>query len=802
MSKPSGKLAKTSNFESNVKVRLKSFIVDADSGIHFNLYRYFQIPPPKSIISDNDTKISIPLICEAECAIYCNGKSLTCPIILYSTQVKIENHKLPEILPDYNVSRRQFVFNWDRDVEFPIFISELPVDSIIGFKFFAKAFNTDRKFVGQTQLRFFTCSTIPRLRLGFFPLVFDGTRPTKLSKHIRRLYTGKDIEVSTLDSHLQLINSTLHPKDADLFYRSIFTPSEPLKLSKFSQFVHIYIESPCPDPTTIILHTLSAPPRKPPSHLNPSQRLYYDLTHSAVGFKSSSFKDPKATKQLEKIKSYGPFAELQPMDVNCLHNNMRECFKDQALMPALFRAIKWENEDERAKIEKKLIDRETIDVEYALEFFTDLYNIKCVRQFAVRSCRKMSHQQILLYLPQILQATKCQYTEGLDDILVFHALEDPIFASYLYWNAQVEKTAFASLLQKLTTQITGEVKQQLEDEIDLNRRLYDLLQNHPKAPPTVIRDTIRDLLNNDPVHSQLKSFKPTRLPLDPSLFVVGIDVTDVKVFKSKLCPVCLAFKLQKGGIYRVIFKIGDDMRQDQLILQLFEVMDHIFKSASMQLNITAYMTLAFSETFGCCQFIENSRAILDIAKDGMNILQFLANPDGIVDKSKIDIFTESLAAYSVMTYVLKIGDRHDNNILVTKDGRLLHIDYGFILGDVTKPFTPPLKLSKEMIETIGANGMQKLCDWACPAFNSLRKRARLILVLIELMFTAPLECFQNNPKRRLQQVENCLLLKCTEIEASNSLQATFAQSLNSKMQVFWDAVHTVAVSTNGASAEQ
>ena len=107
-----------------------------------------------------------------------------------------------------------------------------------------------------------------------------------------------------------------------------------------------------------------------------------------------------------------------------------------------------------------------------------------------------------------------------------------------------------------------------------------------------------------------------------------------------------------------------------------------------------------------------------------------------------------------------------------------------------------------MIETIGANGMQKLCDWACPAFNSLRKRARLILVLIELMFTAPLECFQNNPKRRLQQVENCLLLKCTEIEASNSLQATFAQSLNSKMQVFWDAVHTVAVSTNGASAEQ
>ena len=170
---------------------------------------------------------------------------------------------------------------------------------------------------------------------------------------------------------------------------------------------------------------------------------------------------------------------------------------------------------------------------------------------------------------------------------------------------------------------------------------------------------------------------------------------------------------------------------------------------------------------------------------------------------KIELFTESLAAYSVMTYVLKIGDRHDNNILVTRDGHLLHIDYGFILGDVTKPFTPPLKLSREMVDTIDPeNGLQKICDWACPAFNSLRKRARLILVLIELMFTAPLECFQQNPMRRLSQVENSLLLNCTEIEAINSLQATFSESLSSKMQVLWDVVHSVAVSTNGPDADR
>jgi phosphatidylinositol 3-kinase len=218
------------------------------------------------------------------------------------------------------------------------------------------------------------------------------------------------------------------------------------------------------------------------------------------------------------------------------------------------------------------------------------------------------------------------------------------------------------------------------------------------------------------------------------------------------------------------------------------------------LPITVYRTLAFSASFGCCQFIENSKAIRDINAANQKIRDFLKE-DGDPMEAKIEKFTASLAAYCVMTYVLKIGDRHDNNILVTRDGRLLHIDYGYILGDVTKPFTPPLKLSTEMIETIGSDGLQRICGWAGPAFNSLRKRARLVLVLIELMFTAPLSCFQQNPMRRLQQVENCLLLKCTEIEAINSLQATFSESLNSRMQVLWDTVHVFALGANPSSAD-
>lgn len=70
------------------------------------------------------------------------------------------------------------------------------------------------------------------------------------------------------------------------------------------------------------------------------------------------------------------------------------------------------------------------------------------------------------------------------------------------------------------------------------------------------------------------------------------------LFKSALMPSKLTFLTTEGTEYVAIFKYGDDLRQDQLILQMITLMDKLLQKEKLDLKLTPYRVLATSTRHG------------------------------------------------------------------------------------------------------------------------------------------------------------------------------------------------------------
>lgn len=57
------------------------------------------------------------------------------------------------------------------------------------------------------------------------------------------------------------------------------------------------------------------------------------------------------------------------------------------------------------------------------------------------------------------------------------------------------------------------------------------------------------------------------------------------------------------------------------------------------------------------------------------LMQTFGEPESETYKAAVDAFTRSLAAYSVICYILQLKDRHNGNVLIDNQGRKLHASF-------------------------------------------------------------------------------------------------------------------------------
>lgn len=128
--------------------------------------------------------------------------------------------------------------------------------------------------------------------------------------------------------------------------------------------------------------------------------------------------------------------------------------------------------------------------------------------------------------------------------------------------------------------------------------------------------------------SNLSSMAPLPLPLNARIEVTGIIAEKSSVFKSNMFPMLLYFQCHDGTEYPVIFKDGDDMRQDQLVIQLFTLMDRLLRKENLDLKLTAYDVLATGPAQGMVQFVPSKPIAAIISENGALLNYLRANyPD-------------------------------------------------------------------------------------------------------------------------------------------------------------------------------
>ena len=186
--------------------------------------------------------------------------------------------------------------------------------------------------------------------------------------------------------------------------------------------------------------------------------------------------------------------------------------------------------------------------------------------------------------------------------------------------------------------------------------------------------------------------------------------------------------------YSVIFKSGDDLRQDQLIIVMIRLFDSLLKAEGLDLCLTPYSILATSPTTGLVEFVKGSMPISAVLAKHGNIQDFFQATNQLEDIPNVrETYIRSCAGYCVITYILGIGDRHLDNIMMLPQGRFFHIDFGFIFGRDPKPMPPAFRLTQSMVDGFGGEeGFRKFKRLCGQVYNLLRRSAGLVINLLHL----------------------------------------------------------------------
>ncbi|KAM4571776.1 phosphatidylinositol 4,5-bisphosphate 3-kinase catalytic subunit delta isoform 2-T2 [Fundulus diaphanus] len=523
-------------------------------------------------------------------------------------------------------------------------------------------------------------------------------------------------------------------------------------------------------------------------------------------------------KEIMDNKNYTEFFEDEKELLWKLRAEVRDYFPE--CLSKLLLITKWNKHEDVVQMVSLLKHWPDLPAIHALELLDYSFPDPAVRSFTIRCLKKLSDDELLQYLIQLVQVLK--YESYLDcDLTTFlleRALSNRRIGHFLFWHLKSEihvasvSLRFGLILEAYCRGNVHHIKllSRQNEALGKMKALSDIVKTGSQ------KMTVDDLKLCIRQESYMEALSDLQSPLNPSVILFEICADKCRFMDSKMKPLWLMYKnpLEHGDMVGIIFKNGDDLRQDMLTLQMIRLMENLWKKEGLDLRMIPYCCLSTGNKMGLIEVVKNADTIANIQRNSSNSAATAAfNKDALLNwlKSKnpgdkldqaIEEFTLSCAGYCVATYVLGIGDRHNDNIMIRETGQLFHIDFGHFLGNFKRKLginreRVPFILTYDFVHVIqqgktnNSEKFERFREYCEHAYKILCRNGSLFVNLFAMMKAAGLP--ELTSSKDIQYLKDSLALGKSEEEALKNFKVKFNEALREswKTKVNW-MMHSLA----------